>query len=131
MGTRAASISAQRARTAKEAGDLPIQEFQQVLRDLKERNSWKYKDMAALTGRTTSQISGLCLSRTKKTVTKALAEDILARLMGASLPPTARQQAEYTKKARRDQSDMRAETLRDNKLQERKAAVARLREHLQ
>lgn len=128
--SRSEAMKAFRKRLAVEAGDIPIEEFQKTLLALKSKHEWTWAQVASLTGRKISHISAIAHDKNKKTIKRETAEDILSRLAGAARVVTEQQKAEYTALSRRDQADQRAETLREKKLAERRANVAKLRDAL-
>lgn len=109
--------------------NVSMEAFVVAIMKFKEANNLTWAQMDARAGRSPGVLNSYRWGG-RKYVSRAVAEDILGRLNGHSKAPTRLQQAEYTDKARKDQANQRAETLRDNKLQERKAKVAELRKSL-
>lgn len=103
--------------------------FATTLKEIKAQKGLKWREMAVITGRSPGTLSAFAHGK-REFVLKNTADDVIRRLSGEPLPPTLRQQAEYTVLARKTQSDQRTETLQSKKLGERKAQVAELRRKL-
>jgi len=114
--------------TAKQ--HIPIEEFRPALLKIKNESGLSWRELADRAGRSFGAFTDLVYGPNKYWVSHEVAEDIFKRLSGISMPPTPRQEAQYTVLRRKDQSEQRAVTLKDNKLQERKVKIAALREQL-
>lgn len=103
--------------------------FNLLIKRIKNEQNLTWEDVAWKTGRKMGTISSFGRSG-KKWVSKDLADDMLKRLAGTAKVPTPRQEKEYTALRRKDQSEQRSETLKGQKLEDRKAAVADLKRKL-
>lgn len=103
--------------------------FNLLIHRIKDEQGLTWEDVAWKTGRKLGTISSFGRSG-KQWVSKDLADDMITRLAGTAKVPTPRQEKEYTALRRKDQSEQRSETLKGQKLEDRKAKVAKLREQL-
>lgn len=105
---------------------VSAQDFADAIKKIKAEKGLTWEEMGNRAGRAPGTIASYAFGNRER-IEKTTSEDILLRLSGARLEPTARQQAEYTAMARKMQTDQRSETLQSKKLDQRKAIVAELR----
>ena len=109
--------------------EMPAEDFANLLKQIKADLGLTWEQMGEKTGRAAGTLR-YWGANPGRWVSRSVADDVIRRLAGEPLPPTARQKAEYTALSTKNQSLQRAETLQSNRLGDRKAAVAELRNKL-
>lgn len=109
---------------------IEIKEFREAILRIKANKGYTWGDIGRLVGRAPGQLPGMLGNPRKQYVKSDFANDIFARLSGAHLESTPWQKKQYTAQAHRVQANMRAETLREGKLQARREQIAELKRRI-
>lgn len=104
-------------------------EFLELMGRIKEERGMLWSELAEVCGYTDRGFSAM-LYGGREQIRMATVERIKDCLNGVPMAPTLAQERKYTRLSRKVQSEMRAETLKDRSLQERKAKVRGLKSKL-